>query len=161
MTSMIYALRVCLCMSAASLILVYTGLPIISPTGSPFAPTAVTVSDITSTSARISWTIPNIPSTVESYSVTYGLDPTALTSVSPPHNSGFNVYSQVLAGLDPSETYYFRVVASNTVGSSGSDIDSFMTLGGRKCITLYVALLTHKNYASLKYALSQHQVDHH
>ena len=102
------------------------------PTGSPLAPTAVTVSAITSTSAVISWAIPIIPSTAESYFVTYGLDPSALISVSPTHNSGFNAYTQLLAGLDPSETYYFRVVASNAVGASGSDIDSFMTLSGRK-----------------------------
>ena len=109
-----------------------TGLPLFSPAGSPLAPTSVTVSAITSTSAVISWTIPVIPSTVESYFVTYGLEPNALISVSPTHNSGLNAYTQLLAGLDPSETYYFRVVATNAVGSSGSDIDSFMTLSGRK-----------------------------
>lgn len=87
------------------------------------------------TSARIRWVIPYITSTQESYYVTYGLNSSSLTLVSPSHTSGPNIssaYSQLLNDLDPSETYYFRVIASNDVGISGSDIYSFMTLSGRK-----------------------------
>ena len=111
----------------------------------PNAPTAATASAITATSALISWNISNIPSTVESYYVTYGSEPTALVLVSPSQTNGTNFYTQLLAGLNPSETYYFRVVANNEVGTIGSDIDSFMTLNGCK-YHFGVALLTHEPY---------------
>lgn len=91
--------------------------------------------DITQTSAQIRWTVPFITSTEETYFVTYGLNASALTLESTRHTSGPNissVYSQLLSDLDPSDTYYFRVIASNAAGSSGSDIDSFATLNGRK-----------------------------
>ena len=89
------------------------------------------------TSALISWTIPFITSSPETYYVIYGLAPDALTLQSSPLFSGPNVtraYSQILtcAGLDPAETYYFRVIASNDVGPTGSDIYDFVTLSGRK-----------------------------
>ena len=103
--------------------------------GSPRAPRDVTVSSITGVSAVIRWTVPYIAFTQETYVVTYGLDPNSLTAETIPITSGPNVsivYTQMLSNLDPLETYYFRVVATNDAGSAGSDIDSFMTLEGRK-----------------------------
>ena len=96
------------------------------------APTAITVSDITAISALISWNISNIPSTVGIYYVSYGLEPMSLTWTSPHLTSGTNFYSQLLAGLNTSRTYYFRVVALNEVGLIRSDIDNFTTLSGCK-----------------------------
>ena len=109
-------------------------------TGSPRAPTDVTVSSMTAVSAVIRWTIPFIASTQETYVVTYGLDPNSLTAMTTPITSGPNVssvYTQVLSNLDPLETYYLRVVAANDAGSAGSDIYSFMTLEGRKFSNCY------------------------
>lgn len=93
------------------------------------------MSSITGVSAVIRWTVPYIAFTEETYVVTYGLNPNSLIEVTPPITSGLNissVYTQTLSNLDPLETYYLRVVATNDVGSAGSDIASFMTLGGRK-----------------------------
>ena len=103
--------------------------------GSPRAPIEIDVLDITATSARIQWTIPFIVSTQETYYVIYGLQPDALTLESPTQTSGPNVsrvYFQFLSDLDPAEIYYFRVIASNTAGMTGSDVESFTTLNGRK-----------------------------
>ena len=100
------------------------------PIGSPRAPTAITVSSITATSALIGWTVQYITSTQETYVVTYGLSPDDLTFSSPSVVSGSNynaVYEQLLSDLDPAETYYFIVTASNDAGTSGSDLYSFMT----------------------------------
>lgn len=106
------------------------------PVGSPRAPTTITVTDIEATSARIRWVIPYITSTPESYYVQYGLDPTSLNYHSASQiSSGLNIstaYSQLLDDLDPAETYYFSVIASNDVGIAGSDIYSFTTRSGRK-----------------------------
>ena len=91
--------------------------------------------DITATSARILWTIPFVVSTQETYSVIYGLDSSALTLQSALQYSGLNVskvYFQFLSGLDPSDTYYYRVISSNDAGATGSIVKSFMTLAGRK-----------------------------
>ena len=69
---------------------------------------------------------------MENYYVTYGLEPNALILVSPSQTSGSSFYFQSLAGLNPSETYYFIVVAANALGLTGSGIDSFTTLSGCK-----------------------------
>ena len=102
------------------------------------------MSHITTTSAVITWTIPFIVSTQESYVIFYGLD-TTLSLQTAPYNSGVNitiVFSQVLFNLDPLDTYYFKVVATNNVGSAGSDINSFTTLPGGNSLHL---TFYHKN----------------
>lgn len=97
---------------------------------------SVVVSDITETSARISWTVPFLVSSQETYTIVYGINSSSLTEMSTPLNSiGPNVsivYTQSLLALDPAETYYFRIIASNAAGSSGTDIYSFMTPSARK-----------------------------
>ena len=106
--------------------------------------------DITATSARIQWTIPFIISTQETYYVSYGLLPDALTLQSTPQFSGSNVtvtYFQFLMGLDPADTYYFRIISTNADGETGSDLGSFTTSSGRKqndivCTILYYVLST-------------------
>ena len=105
------------------------------PVGSPRAPIEVSVSDITAISALIRWTIPFIVSTQETYYVLYALDQNSLTLQSALQMSGPNisrVYFQLLSNLDAAETYYYRVIASNNVGETGSDLESFMTPSGRK-----------------------------
>ena len=96
------------------------------------------MSDITATSAVITWIIPFIVSTQESYVIFYGLD-TTLSLQTSPYNNDINitiVFSRPLSDLDPLDTYYFRVVATNDVGSAGSDISTFTTLPGGKNLHL-------------------------
>ena len=67
----------------------------------------------------------------------YGLDPVSLMLQSDTITSGPNIssaYSHLLINLDPEETYYFLVIASNDAGLAGSDLYSFMTLSGRKLV---------------------------
>lgn len=103
--------------------------------GAPIAPVDIEVSDIDDNSARIRWTIPFITTIEENYYVLYGLIPDQLIQTAPITSGSVNVsitYYQELSGLDPEETYYFRVISINGVGSTGSDLYSFMTLSGRK-----------------------------
>ena len=106
--------------------------------GSPRAPLNVMVLDIMATSVRIMWTIPFVVSTQETYYVQYGLDPGFLTHQFEVQFSGPNItqtYSVFLTGLDPADTYYFRVLSTNNAGQTGSDLDSFTTDSGRKLNT--------------------------
>ena len=113
----------------------------------------ISVSNIMATSAQIRWTVPFITSTPESYYVIYGFDPSALLMQSPSQTSGANistVYLQLLTGLDPVEIYYYRVIASNAAGESGSDIYSFMTPDGRKYSFNYTGIHLHILFSQLQ-----------
>ena len=76
----------------------------------------VTISDVTTTSATVSWTIPSFI-TPEQYYVAYGTDPdnlnqTSATINSPTDTSLTNLpYSTTLSGLEPGSLHYIQVTA--------------------------------------------------
>ena len=105
--------------------------------GTPRTPREISVSNITASTATVSWLIPYI-STPEEYTVEYGLssDNLEYRIPSPPISSGDNTsvvdqwYSTTIEGLTFVTIYYFRVVASNNVSSVESNILSFTTTEG-------------------------------
>ena len=72
--------------------------------------------------------------TPETYTVEYGVESTQLGDRSPQQGSGSDirvvdkVYSQELVGLAPQVTYYYRVVATNSAGSTASVVRSVQTM---------------------------------
>ena len=83
--------------------------------------------------ATIQWTVSRIAYTPETYTVHFGTSPGSLTNVSQQQQSGDNVtatnlpFSVQLTGLSAGTTYYYQVVAMNSVGSTASDEQSFTT----------------------------------
>ena len=83
--------------------------------------------------ATIQWTVSRIAYTPETYTVHFGTSPGSLTNVSQQRQSGDNVtatnlsFSIELTGLSARTTYYYQVVAMNSVGSTASVEQSFTT----------------------------------
>ena len=81
--------------------------------------------------------------TPENYTVHFGTSPGSLTNVSQQRQSGDNFtatnlpFSLQLTGLSAGSTYYYQVVAVNSVGSSQSTVRQFRTNELRKLIILY------------------------
>jgi phosphodiesterase/alkaline phosphatase D-like protein len=104
------------------------------PASNPPSVTTSPAGDITSTGGQINGTVtPNGASTA--YHVEYGVssgygastqDADAGSGTSP-----VNV-SVVLSGLSPLTTYHYRIVASNTGGTTNGDDSAFSTVGGAK-----------------------------
>ena len=92
----------------------------------------VTVSDITSTSATITWTVASL-SQQQEYYVDYGTDEDSLDQRSGTVMSSDNTsltdqnYTVSLSGLTLGTTYYIQVVATVGVYTLQSDISSFTT----------------------------------
>lgn len=110
----------------------------------PAQPTNLLVVNVYSTSARVTWYIPQVRFGFETYYVEYGLSMDALdmqsqTIIGGPDNN--STYSVTLENLLPLTTYYYRVQATNVVGSTPSDVNMFTT---RKIILYYVHLLVKK-----------------
>ena len=88
----------------------------------------------THTTASIEWRISQISYTPEIYYVKYGTSSTSLTLNTTTIESGSDVsitnqiYSVELRGLTFNTTYYYQVVASNSIGSSYSSVKSFVTV---------------------------------
>ena len=88
--------------------------------------------------AIIQWTVPRITYTPENYTVHFGTSPGSLTYVSQQQESGDNFtatnlsFSIQLTGLSAGTTYYYQVVAVNSVGSTASVEQSFATIELRK-----------------------------
>ena len=103
------------------------------------------MTDITGTSAVISWTISYVAFTFEQYRVNYGLNSTALSMMSDVvYGVGMDAvnatYSVTLSALDPLTTYYFQVVASNSESSSTSAIMTFTSGEDGKIVVVVVLL---------------------
>ena len=83
--------------------------------------------------ATIQWTVSMIAYTPETYTVHFGTSPGSLTPFSQEQHSGddFNAnnlqFSVQLTGLSAKTTYYYQVVAVNSVRSNASVEQSFMT----------------------------------
>ena len=83
--------------------------------------------------AEIQWLVPVIVYTPENYTVMYGIDDSLLN-----YSSGVvvgasgitstnQVYSATLRGLEPNTTYYYRVVARNSIGENSSSVRLLLT----------------------------------
>ena len=89
------------------------------------------VTALASTSATVSWTVPMIAFTPETYSVKYGTERGNLESSSNPgvHSgtdfSAVNLpFSVTVTGLTPQTVYYYQLVTSNSIGNRASEIQS-------------------------------------
>ena len=98
---------------------------------------------ITHNKATIHWTVSRIAYTPETYTVHFGTSPGSLTPFSQQQQSGDNFtatnlqFSLQLTGLASGTTYYYQVVAVNTVGSTQSTTQQLRTNELRKLIILY------------------------
>ena len=86
------------------------------------APTQVTVTDITGTTATIEWQVSSpIAYTPQIYVVEYGSDENNLDLSSEVVQS----WSVQLHDLMPFTTYYIRVISMNSVGNTSSEVSDF------------------------------------
>ena len=82
--------------------------------------------DVRHNRATIQWTVPRIAYTPETYTVHYGTSSGSLIPFNQQRQSGddFTVtnlpFSVQLTGLSAGTTYYYQVVAMNSVGSTPS-----------------------------------------
>ena len=110
----------------------------------PLKPSNIRNSTVTHNRATIQWTIPRIAYTPENYTVNFSTSPGSLTNVSQQQESGDNFtatnlpFSVQLTGLSAMTTYYYQVVAMNSVGSTASVEQSFTTTELRKVIPNYL-----------------------
>ena len=127
-------------------IMIYFYLNQLFPTGpsAPLQPSNLMSTSITHNGATIHWTMPRIAYTPETYTLHFGTSPGSLTNVSQQRHSGDNFtatnlqFSIQLTGLAPGTTYYYQVVAMNSVpGSNQSTVLQFPTNELRKLIFLY------------------------
>ena len=133
------------------------------PTGpsTPLQPSNLMSTGITHNTATIHWTVPMIAYTPENYMVHFGTSPGSLTSFSQERQSGDNFtatnlqFSLQLTGLSAGTTYYYQVVAVNSVGSSQSTVQQFRTNELRKLICFVHAIPIHYScqYAGCLYSL--------
>ena len=90
--------------------------------------------------ATIHWTVPRIAYTPENYTVHFGTSLGSLTPFNQQQQSGDNFtatnlqFSLQLTGLSAGTTYYYQVVAVNSVGSTASVEQSFTTTELRKLV---------------------------
>ena len=97
--------------------------------------------DVRHNTATIHWTVSRIVYTPENYTVHFGNSSGSLTSFSQQQQSGENFtatnlpFSLQLTGLSAGTTYYYQVVAVNSVGTTASVEQSFTTT--EPCKLLY------------------------
>ena len=102
----------------------------------PSVPTNISVKAITSSSAIISWSVPVLSYTPETYIVEYGTDPNSPDQQSVALSSdGISTerpaYRVSLTDLIPETTYFFKITITNTYSTTDSETDFFTT--GRQC----------------------------
>ena len=89
--------------------------------------------NLTHISAVIQWTVPTIVFSPEQYILEYGNNMDALDMQSESQYSSTDisvkdqVYSVKLEGLSPAATYYYRIHAVNTFGTTHTDMFSLST----------------------------------
>lgn len=90
--------------------------------------------------AMIQWLVPAVVYTPENYTVVYGREQTSLNNSSEVVIGSGNItttnqmYSTTLSGLESNTTYYYQVIARNSVGANSSSIQTLMTPLPSKCI---------------------------
>ena len=102
----------------------------------PYSAQDISVVSLMNTSATISFTIPSIAYTLETYTIQYiGLDLSNMLknsiSEQSPNITATNMNYQItLSGLEEANTYNFTVVSTNCIGNTSSDTMNFTTLPG-------------------------------
>ena len=105
---------------------------------SPLQPSNLMSTSVRHNTATIQWTVPRIAYTPENYTLHFGTSSGSLTRFSQQVQSGDNFtatnlpFSLQLTGLSAGTTYYYQVVAVNSVGSTSSVELSFTTTELRK-----------------------------
>ena len=112
-------------------------LPIIndytSGSSAPAQPIDTVHTTLSSELAVIQWLVPVVAYTPETYTVSYGTDPTMLnyTSEVIVGSTDVTAINQVhlvtLRNLQSNTRYYYRVVATNTIGTNSSVIRELLT----------------------------------
>ena len=117
--------------------------------------------DVRHNAATIQWTVSMIAYTPENYTMHFGNSPGSLTPFSQQRQSGDNFtatnlqFSIELTGLSAGTTYYYQVVAVNSVGSNQSTMQQFRTNELRKLICFVHAIPLHYScqYTGCLYSL--------
>ena len=98
----------------------------------PFQPIVMDVA-IEPNSVTISWTVANIAFDHENYTVIYGTERAVLQNTSEVVEGDHNVFATdgvfnvTIAGLTPFTTYYYILLANNSIGSTSSNLMNFTT----------------------------------
>ena len=86
-----------------------------------------------STEALISWLVPEISYTAEDYTIMYGQNQSFLNYSSETVtgnrdiSSVNQIYSITLDELLPNTSYYYQLIAENTIGTNSTEVRAFMT----------------------------------
>ena len=105
---------------------------------SPLQPSNLVSTGVRNNRATIQWTVSRIAYTPETYTVHFGTSPGSLTPFNQQQQRGDTFtatnlqFSVQLTGLSTGTTYYYQVVAVNSVGTTASVEQSFMTTTLRK-----------------------------
>ena len=101
-------------------------------------PTNVRVVSSDAATATVQWTVPLIAYTPETYMVSYSTGSlTRQVLMSDPVESGADfdavnqTFSVELTGLEPNTTYNYQVITENTVATTTSELQNFITTSGK------------------------------
>lgn len=112
----------------------------------PIQPTNVAAVNINRTSVDITWLVPRLTYGTETYMVLYGMSEDVLNQQSAIVFSGRDssvensYYSVTLENLQSYTLYYYKVVATNILTSTNSDIYTFTTC--KEYIFLHICVKT-------------------
>lgn len=104
-----------------------------SGSSAPLQPIDIVHTTLSSEVAVVQWLVPEVVYTPETYTVTYGTDRTMLNYTSEVISGSSDitavnqVYSTTLRNLQSNTRYYYRVVATNSIGTNSSVIRDLMT----------------------------------
>ena len=99
----------------------------------PAKPVDITHTTVTADNAVIEWLVPVITYTPETYTVYYGQDDAQLNIASnavigtTDITAVNQIYSTTIEGLQSNTTYYYQIVATNSVGQNKSTITQLVT----------------------------------
>ena len=106
-------------------------------------PVNLTVTNVDRKTADILWVVPNYAFGTETYIVQYGLMDDALNMETDLVFSGLDLsvtdqqFWVTIEDLQPFTQYYFRVVATNILTSTSSDIETFKTSKTSYSVCIY------------------------
>ena len=104
----------------------------------------------TASSAAVSWLVESITYTPESYVTIYGLSADTLNNTTDAVQGTTDVtstdlvYSTTITGLAAFRQYHYRIIATNSFGSTQSPINTFCTLMSgdyNNCVQQYCIML--------------------
>ena len=100
---------------------------------SPEPPVDLLTDSVTTHSATVSWTVPTIAFTTETYVVHYGTNKETLNTTSDPIAGLSNLTARyhrfliTLSALTPNTIYFYHINATNSIGSDVSQTANFIT----------------------------------